>query len=48
MSKSKRQIPIPIQNDGSGKHPWQLVLDAKICKQYIDNDLFNLPKQGGK
>ena len=46
--KAKGKYPIPIQNDGSGKHPWQLVLDAKICKQYIDNDLFNLPKQGGK
>ena len=44
--QAKGKYPIPIQNDGNGKHPWQLVLDAKICKQHIDNDLFNLPKRG--
>ena len=46
--KAKGKYPIPIQNDGNGKYPWHLILDAKTCKEYIDNDLFDLPKQGEK
>ena len=35
---------IPIQNDGNGKLTWSLILDSKTCKEYIKNDIFNLPK----
>ena len=46
--KAKGKYLIPIQNYGNGKDPWYLVLDSKICKQYIENDLFDLSQKGEK
>jgi hypothetical protein len=43
--KAKGRYPIPIQNDGKADYAWQLVLDAKICKKYIENDIFTLPER---
>jgi hypothetical protein len=42
--KAEGRYPIPIQNDGKADYAWQLVLDAKVCKKYIENDIFALPK----
>lgn len=42
--KAEGRYPIPIQNDGKAQYAWQLVLDAKTCKKYIDNDIFKLPE----
>jgi len=42
--KAKGAYGIPIQNDGQKQGAWHMVLDAKICKRYIENDIFELPK----
>jgi len=42
--KARGKYAIPIQNDGNGKNPWQLVLDEKTCKYYIENDIFDFPE----
>ncbi len=46
--KAKGTYGIPIQNDGQKQGAWHLVLDAKICKRYIENDIFNLPEMREK
>jgi len=42
--KAKDKYSIPIQNDGKARDSWYFALDAKICKQYIENDIFDLPE----
>jgi len=46
--KAEGKYLIPIQNYGNAKYPWHLVLNSKLCKQYIENDLFSLPKKKEK
>ncbi len=42
--KAKGTYGIPIQNDGQKQGAWHFVLDAKTCKKYIENDIFDLPQ----
>ena len=45
---AKGKYSIPIQNDGRAMDSWYFTLDAKICKQYIENDIFDLPEMREK
>jgi len=46
--RSEGKYAIPIENDGKSQYAWHLVLDAKTCKKYIENDMFELPEMRGK